>query len=233
MRRYMIGLLVIPAIITISCSRSTAPDNGDNTPPPPQYTVNGVFEMEAIIANYRSPVFSIDGAIITLNDTLGQSISSATVVVNGDTIPYTGIYLDTVNVRYVAGYEYTLSVYIDSLNNLTATVQAPDVDSIRILSPALGDTLPYDSLTLQWEYYGNPATGTTYILVADTMIEVSGTSYTLDSTLVKNILAQRQTDNLMVGVLIMNGIYFPELVEGSSFFVGTGRATGVIVDTTR
>ncbi len=228
---------VILSIAMAGCSRSTtAPDDGgiDN---PPSYTVSGFFGVKGWTVRGKSLSMLMDYTYIYLADSAGNPLSGASVVINGDTIPEVevGAYGDTLNVLYEAGMTYELEITIDSATGLSATITAPPVDSVVITGVSPSDTLPYDSLTFSWQVFGTPGTSTLVVIVEDTVFSIDNqlTSYTLDTTLVLDLVRGSGDNSLSLGVGYFNRLDFPELIEGSSYMVGTFYITSVVVDTTR
>jgi len=228
--RFLIMATVVSMMV--ACSGTTAPDEGDNTPP---YTVSGVFGVEGWTVRGSFSTIRMNHTYISLVDSSGLPISGATVRINGFSIPEVdpGTYRDTVNVLYVAGHTYDLEISIDSSRYLEATITAPEVDSVRPVGIAAGDTLPYDSVAISWQVFGTPS-GQLLLIVQDTFLELDNdlTSYTLDSSLVLEAIRGRD-GTMNLGVAYLNRLDFVELLEESGYMVGTYFIIPIHVDTTR
>ncbi len=228
---------IVASMVMVGCSRNTtAPDDG-GIDEPPSYTVSGVFGIRGWTVRGKGLNMVMDYTYIYLSDSAGNPLSGASVVINGYTIPEveTGAYGDTLNVLYEAGQTYDIEVTIDSTTGLNATITAPPVDSVVITSPFPGDTLPYDSLTLNWQVYGTPGTSMLVVILNDSLLSIDNqmTSYTLDTALVLEMVRTSTDGTIDIGVAYFNRLDFPELVSGSYYMVGTFNFTTVYVDTTR
>ena len=226
--------LSVALISAMGCSRTTEPDDGSGGTTPP-YTAMGNFYMEGSIylgifpGNQR-----FDGTTFELKDTANNNISWAVITVNGDTVPeYYGIYMDTVNVKYMAGATYDISVYIDSSNYFEGSITAPDVDSILIVSPQMGDTIPYDSLTIRWNVFGN-SSAPVFVLFGNEefQVPVGQTEFTIPDSVVLSVVREQGVERVLA-VASFNRFPIPELSDSSYLIVGTVNLTQVVIDTLR
>jgi hypothetical protein len=174
MRKKYILLLVVSLLLSISlfgCSGS-----GSSAPPPPL--------IDALLFSFptgSAPAYFPNALVGVLDSSSGASIPTATVVMNGVTLPYNAdpshqSYEGIVNV--LPGAAVTLSVTVDGNTYTVSGTQFTTYPTI--ISPAAGATL-YASMpnTVTWTQ-GAPLTNAVYILGDLDAVDPVGSAASID-----------------------------------------------------
>ena len=150
MRRFWISVAVL-ALVTGGCKQEGPTGPGENG----TGQGTGNLRIEAVVTP--------QGAFVELYDSTGQGITGATVIINGQTLTSTpltpGVYMDT-TIHYQKGETYELQVNAPGYGSASATVRAPQIDSLKITQPPRGAQLPPgDPIQVVWTYYGGQNDG--------------------------------------------------------------------------
>lgn len=145
MRTAITTLMIASILLAVGCKKSTTGTGGGGG-------------GGSATGNLRVAGFVYDGGTyVVVQDSAGNPISNAVVVVNNDTIPYfsfIGAYFDSTLV-FEKGATYTLSIDAGSQGSVQASVTGPNIDSLHITSPTDGENVPLnEDLGVNWQYFG-------------------------------------------------------------------------------
>ncbi len=227
MRRYLMALGIASLLISgISCSSNqpTEPGNGGEGGGGGSGSGSGAFSVEA----YVSTGFSA----VKLRDSLGNPITTATVVINGDTLSLYGTTYYSNTVSYTSGETYNLSIDAGDYGTASATVTAPNIDGVNITSPDSGQVFQTGSpIDVSWVYQGGDNSDgkaglTLYYDSRDTLTYYSGI---LNGTTTSHTIPAGATSlegdahiSIMAGNLTtISGLLDPDPYDGldGSFFI--------------
>jgi hypothetical protein len=226
------GLIVAAVLVVLGCSKEEETGGGGGgTGTGEIYVMGGVGRY--IYQNTTGDT-TMEGAQIQVltPDSLGTPVENATVKINGVQLPYLfGFYMG--EIEYKRNYNYTLEVQAEE-GNASATVNSPDLDSIRILSPQPGTHFDKNQdIEIKWQYFGNTPAGVFVVLAIDTytvdsVFLTSGkTSYTVSGS--KVVYDGDATASVFAG----NYVYINGIAPGSLFGAGVGASvTFSVGDTT-
>lgn len=225
MRRYLIAIGIASMLISCSSKQPTEPGNGEEGGG--SGSGAGAFSVVAYVTTGMS--------VVKLMDSLGNPIGGATVVINGDTLsPYgTTYYSNTIS--YAPGQTYNLTIDAGNYGTASATVTAPNIDGVNIVSPDSGQVFQTGSpINVSWSYQGGDNSDgkvglTLYYDSQDTLTYYSGilngttTSHTIPSGATS--LEGDAHISLMAGnIVTIDGLLDPDPfddIDGSYFIVYT------------